>query len=88
MHLKDFKFFSSLRQPETQFRQEQGHQRASSVMGSINNFQNTTIAINRVEHQQAVNIKKTAETDYMVFGSNKNYFLDTCGKDTLEDTLI
>ena len=57
MHLKNFKVFSSLFRPETQFRHAQGHQRASALKGSINIFQSTTITVYEVEYQKTVNTK-------------------------------
>ena len=54
--------FSSLRRPETHFRHEQGHQRASALTGSINIFQSTIITVYEVEHQKTVNTKLGKQT--------------------------
>ena len=64
-----FKVFSSLRWPETHFRDAQGHQRACALTGSINIFQSTTITVYEVEHQKTVNTK--LGKDYLVFRSNQ-----------------
>ena len=53
MHLKKFKVFSSLRRPEIHLRRAQGHQRASALIGSINNFQSTIITVYEVVHQKS-----------------------------------
>ena len=62
MHLKNLKVFSSLRGPDTDFRQAQGHQRASALTGSINIFQSTVITVYEVEHQQTYNTKLGKQT--------------------------
>ena len=49
--------FSSLRRPETSFRNAQGHQRAGALTGSINVIQNTIIRVYEVESQKTVNAK-------------------------------
>ena len=53
---------SSFRQPEKHFWHQVGHRRAGAVKGSVNIPQNSTVAVNRVEHQQTVNIKKGQKT--------------------------
>ena len=72
MHLKKFKVFSSLRRPETHFRQAQGHQRAGALTGSVNIFQSSTITVNEVEYQKTVNTK-LGKRDYLVFRSNQRH---------------
>ena len=62
MYLKKFENFSSLRRPETHFRQAQGHQRAGALTGSINIFQRTTITVYEVEYQNTVNTKLGKQT--------------------------
>ena len=57
MHPKNFEVLSSLRQPETQFRNAQGHQGAGAIKGSINMFRSTIITIYEVEHEKTVNTK-------------------------------
>ena len=57
MHLKKFKFFSSLRRPETQFTHTHGDQRASALTGCISNIQNTAITVSEKESQKTVNTK-------------------------------
>jgi len=57
MHLKNFKFLSGLRRPETHIRRVEGHQQASASTGSNINIQNTFITVNEVEHQKTVNTK-------------------------------
>ena len=64
MHLKNFKFFSSLRRPETHFRQAQGHQRAGASTGSINVFQSTNITVYEVQHRRTVITKLGKQTVY------------------------
>ena len=49
IHRKNFKFFFSLRRPETLFRHAQSHQRAGALTGSINIFQNRIITVYEVE---------------------------------------
>ena len=62
MHLEKFKAFSTLRRPETHFRDAQGHQRASALTGVINIIQSTTITVYEVEHQKTVNTKLGKQT--------------------------
>ena len=62
LHLKKIKFLSSLRRPETHFRNAQGHQRAGALTGSINIFQSTTITVYEVEYQKTVNTKLGKQT--------------------------
>ena len=62
IHLEKFKVFSSPRQPETHFRHAQGHQRGSSLTGSINIFQSTVITVCEVEHRKTVNPKHGKQT--------------------------
>ena len=64
-------FFSSFLWPETTFRHEQKKQRADALLCSINNLQNTTFAVNRVEHKKTTNFWKKGK-DYLVFGSNQS----------------
>ena len=52
------RFVSKIGRPETPFRHEQRKQRASAVLGSTNNTQNTFVKVNWVEHQKIVNRKK------------------------------
>ena len=57
MQLKMFKF-SLVSSSHKKFCQQQSHQRAGAVKGSINIFEKkTVIAVNWVEHQLTVNIK-------------------------------
>ena len=76
MHLKKLKVFSSLRRPETHFKQAQGHNRASALTGSINIFQSTTITVYEVEHQKTVNTKLGKQTIWFseVFKDIDHYF--------------
>ena len=60
--LKKFKVFPSLRRPETQFRHAQGHQRASTITGSIYIFRSTISTVYEVEHQKTVNTKLGKQT--------------------------
>ena len=61
-----------LRRPETQFRHQQGYQRAAALTGSINISQNSNIAVKRVKHQISVNTeKKLGETDHLVSRSSQ-----------------
>ena len=53
--LKKFNFFYSTPRLETQFRHQQGHQRAGALTGSIHIIKNTNIPANGVE-QKSVNI--------------------------------
>ena len=62
MHLKKFKVFSRLRRRETYFRHAQGNQRASSLTGSIDIFQNTIITQYEVDCQNTVNRKLGEQT--------------------------
>ena len=62
MHLKNFKVFSSLRQPEIHLRHAEGHQQAGALSGSINIFQSTIITVYEVEHQETVNTKLGKQT--------------------------
>ena len=55
MHLKKFKFYSSLRRPETHFWHAQGHQRAGALRGSINIIQNTIITVYEVQSPKTDN---------------------------------
>ena len=69
MHLKKFKVFSSLRRPETQFSNAQGHQRAGALTSSINIFQSTITTVYEVENAKTVTTKPGK--DYLVFRSNQ-----------------
>ena len=60
-------FFSSLRRTETHFRHQRSHKRAEAILGFISNFQRTTTAVNRVEHQKTVNIEKKFEKGIIGF---------------------
>ena len=62
MHLKNFKVFSSLRRPETQFKHAQGHERATALTVSFNSFQSTISTVYEVEHQKTVNTKLGKQT--------------------------
>ena len=55
MHLKMFKFVSSLRRSETHIRNAQANQRASASTGSINIIWNTIFAVYEVDSQKTVN---------------------------------
>ena len=71
---------SSFRQPQTNFRQQRGHRRAVAVKSSIIIFERTTIAVNGVEYQQTVNVRKPRKTVFMVFRRTNSYFVDTRDK--------
>ena len=71
---------SSFRQQHKKVRQKRGHRRAVAVKSSINNFERTTIAVNGVEYQQTVNIRKSRKTVFMVFRGTNSYFIDTRDK--------
>ena len=56
--------FSSLRRPETHFRQAQGHPRAGVLTVSINIIRNTNITVYEVESQKTVNTKLRKRTNW------------------------
>ena len=56
--------FSSLRRPEKQSWNQQGHQRPRYLRGSTNvTLEKSITAVNRVEHQKSVNVEKNMERD-------------------------
>ena len=57
--------FSSLRQPETQFRCLQRHHWASALTGSTNVIQNTIITVYEVESQKSLNTKLWKRTNWL-----------------------
>ena len=59
---------SSFCQPQKNFRQQRGHQRAVAVKDRLF-FLKKNIAVNGVEHQQTVNIKKWENS---LYGFQKN----------------
>ena len=67
-------------QTTKKFRQQRGHRRAVAVKSSIIIFERTTIAVNRVQYQQTVNIRKSGKTVSMVFRRINSYFIDTRDK--------
>ena len=63
IHLKKFKVFSSLRRSETQIRNAQWHQQASTSTGSINILQSTIFTVDEVYHQKTINAKLGTQTN-------------------------
>ena len=61
MHQQEVQGVPSLRWPETQFWQQQFHQRADAILGHNIRIQEATNAINEVEHQKRVEIEKNLE---------------------------
>ena len=51
-YLKRVQIFSRLRTPQNILRHQQGHQRASALLVSINIIQSTIIAVNGVKYQK------------------------------------
>ena len=64
MHLKKVKVLSGRRRPEVHCRLAQGHQRASALTGSINNFEGTIIPVNEAENQKICNTKIGKQTNW------------------------
>ena len=62
MHLKNFKFFSSARRPETQIRHVQSHQKPNASTGSNNNIQSTVITAYEVQQEETFNNKLAKQT--------------------------
>ena len=80
MHLKNFKFFCSLRRPETHIRTRHTahHQRAGIFLGSIDMIQVTNIRVNGVEHKKRVNKKNK-------LGKRTNWFSEAIKKAKFEE---
>ena len=76
---QNVKVFSSFYQPQKNFRQRRGHQRAVEVTGSTF-FGKKTVSINGIEHPQKFSLTKIGKTVHMVFRRINSYFVDTGDK--------
>ena len=77
IHLKTFKFFSSLGRLETHFRRALGHQRASALTDSIYDIQNTNSTTQEVEHQKRVSKKAWKRTKWFSEIIKKLYLISS-----------
>ena len=79
-----FEIFSSRLRLETQFRHDQGHQRASASTSSFNIFQSTLNTVYEVESRKTVNTKFGKQT--ISFSEVIEEFHQYFQKNKLQDT--